>query len=108
MVGLDNDMPLAVSLRLNRRAVPRHETWIRFHAMEAITRDLRYLTAAQLRTVSDELKSTVLLNPDNRKLGRLAGALVDPLRRRVRYLIVESRDWLKLHRYVIPLGITRF
>lgn len=76
--------------------------------MEAIGPDLRYLKAEQLRTDTDDLTSTVLLNPDNRKLGRLAGALIDPLRRRVRYLIIESRDWLRTHRYAIPLETTRF
>ena len=41
-------------------------------------------------------------------LGTLAGALVDPGRRSICYLVVESRHWLKKHRYLLPLGVTRF
>ena len=33
---------------------------------------------------------------------------MDPGQRSICYLVVESRHWLKKHRYLLPLGVTRF
>ena len=76
--------------------------------MDAIATNLRYIGAERLRTTADSLNGTVLLSPTDTTLGRLAGALIDPLRRRVCYLIVESRSWLLTHQYLLPLNIARF
>jgi hypothetical protein len=76
--------------------------------MDAMGANLRYVGADQLRTHADSLDGTVLLSPADTALGRLAGALIDPMGRQVCYLIVESRGWLAPHQYLLPLGIARF
>jgi len=35
-------------------------------------------------------------------IGKLEGIIVDPQERHVRYYVVESRDWFKTHRYLVP------
>jgi hypothetical protein len=35
-------------------------------------------------------------------IGKLEGLIVDPDERHVRYYVVESRDWFKTHRYLVP------
>lgn len=76
--------------------------------MDAIGTNLRYIGADQLRTSADSLDGAVLLSPADAALGRLSGALIDPIRRQLCYLIVESRSWLATHQYLLPLGIARF
>jgi hypothetical protein len=76
--------------------------------MDSIGANLRYIGADHLCTTADSLDGAVLLSPTDTTLGKLAGALIDPLRRRVCYLIVESRSWLRTHQYLLPLDITRF
>jgi hypothetical protein len=77
-------------------------------AMDTVGANLRYIGADQLRTFADSLDGAVLLSPANTSLGRLAGALIDPIRRQICYLVVESRSWLAMHQYLLPLGIARF
>jgi hypothetical protein len=76
--------------------------------MDVMGGNLRYIGADQLRTRADSLDGAVLFSPAEMALGRLAGALIDPMRRQVCYLIVESRSWLATHQYLLPLGIARF
>ena len=76
--------------------------------MDTIEANLRYIGAEQLCTTADPLNGAVLLSPTDTRLGKLAGALIDPLRRHVYYLIVESRSWLRTHQYLLPLDMARF
>lgn len=48
------------------------------------------------------------MSPGSAVLGVLAGALIDPLRRQLSYLVVESRGWLRTRQYLVPLGTTCF
>lgn len=76
--------------------------------MDAIGANLRYIEADQLRTTADTLDGAVVVGPADTILGKLTGALIDPLRRHVCFLIVESRSWLATHQYLLPLGTARF
>ena len=76
--------------------------------MDAIGANLRYINAGRLRTTADGLDGTSVVSSANNILGTFAGALVDPLSRRVRFLIVESRHWLATRQYILPFGTVRF
>lgn len=76
--------------------------------MDAIGANLRYIKAEQLATVEDRLDAAVVVGPQHNVLGRLAGALVDPLRRHVCFFVVESRSWFATHQYALPLATARF
>jgi hypothetical protein len=76
--------------------------------MDSIAANLRYIDAGHLTIAAGDLNGASVVGQTAGTLGTLAGALVDPGRRSVRYLVVESRHWLKKHRYLLPLGTTRF
>jgi hypothetical protein len=78
-----------------------------FH-MEPIAANLRYIEAGHLNIAAGALEGASVVGQAAGTLGTLAGALVDPGSRSVCYLVVESRRWLKTHRYLLPLGTTRF
>ena len=77
--------------------------------MDTNASNLRYLTAAQLRTTAGGpgLDGAPVVSPAHRTLGTLAGALVDPVVRQVRYWVIESGRWPMKHRYALPLSTTR-
>jgi hypothetical protein len=75
--------------------------------MDANATNLRYLKADQLRTAAGALDGAPVVSPAHRTLGTLAGALVDPVGRRVCYLVIESGHWPMKHRYALPLITTR-
>jgi hypothetical protein len=76
--------------------------------MELIAAGLKYLTADHLSTTEGSLNMAPVVSRADVKLGTLAGALVDPVRRNVCYLVVDSRRPKDSHRYLLPLGTTRF
>jgi hypothetical protein len=76
--------------------------------MEAIAANLRYIDAGGLTIAAGDLNGAAVVGQTAGTLGTLAGALVDPGQRSICYLVVESRHWLKKHRYLLPLGVTRF
>jgi len=76
--------------------------------MESIAANLRYIEAGHLNIAAGALQGASVVGQAAGTLGTFAGALVDPGSRSVCYLVVESRHWLKTHRYVLPLGTTRF
>jgi hypothetical protein len=76
--------------------------------MEPIAANLRYIEAGHLNIAAGALEGASVVGQAAGTLGTLAGALVDPGSRSVCYLVVESRRWLKTHRYLLPLGTTRF
>ena len=75
--------------------------------MDANATNLRYLKADQLRTAAGGLDGAPIMSPAHMTLGTLAGALVDPVGRRVCYLVIESGRWPMKHRYALPLSTTR-
>ena len=76
--------------------------------MDSNAANLRYIDAGHLTIAAGDLNGASVVADKAGTLGTLAGALVDPRRRSVCYLVVESRHWLKKHRYLLPLGTTRF
>lgn len=77
--------------------------------MDANAADLRYIKADHLSTTTaGELEGASVWGPADTSLGMLAGALVDPSHRNVCYLVIESKNWLKTHNYLLPMGLTRF
>jgi hypothetical protein len=63
---------------------------------------LRHLDAANIETAAGPLDDVVVVSKSDVPLGRLEGVIVDPQERHVRYYVVESRDWFKTHRYLVP------
>jgi hypothetical protein len=70
--------------------------------MEPIAANLRYIEAGHLNIAAGALEGASVVGQAAGTLGTLAGALVDPGSRSVCYLVVESRRWLKTHRYPAP------
>jgi hypothetical protein len=83
----------------------RNLEWI--DGMEPMGANLRYIETARLRTVDGQLEGTVVRGATSAALGRLTGVIVDPLRRRICYLVVESRNWFATRLYAMPLGTAR-
>ena len=63
---------------------------------------LRHLDAAKIETPVGPLDDVVVVSTSDVPLGKLEGVIVDPQERHVRYYVVESRDWFKTHRYLVP------
>jgi len=63
---------------------------------------LRHLDASQVETPLGTLDNVEVIDPTERTLGRVEGVIVDPEERHVRYYVVESHDWFKTHRYLVP------
>jgi PRC-barrel domain protein len=63
---------------------------------------LRHLDAAKIETPVGPLDDVVVVSKSDVPLGKLEGVIVDPQERHVRYYVVESRDWFKTHRYLVP------
>src|SRR5262245_65712144 len=63
---------------------------------------LRHLAAAKVETPIGTLNDVVVVSKGDVPIGKLEGIIVDPAERHVRYYVVESRDWFKPHRYLVP------
>ena len=76
--------------------------------MDTLRNDLRYIDAGKLRTTADPLVGSTVISPAGTVIGALTGALIDPARKHVPFLIVESSGWLVRHRYAVPFGTAHF
>ena len=63
---------------------------------------LRHLDAAKVETPMGTLAHIPVLSPSTGSLGQLEGIIIDPSERHVRYYVVESKRWMKTHRYLLP------
>ena len=63
---------------------------------------LRYLNASQVESPVGELRDMVFRSPTDEKVGKLDGIIIDPLERRVCYYVVQSGNWLRRSRYLLP------
>jgi PRC-barrel domain len=63
---------------------------------------LRHLDAAKVETAAGTLDDMVVVTQSDVPIGKLEGIIIDPQERHVRYYVVESRDWFKTHRYLVP------
>jgi hypothetical protein len=75
--------------------------------MEPMGANLRYIEAARLSTVDGRLEGAMVLGATATVFGRLTGVIVDPLRRQVCFLVVESHKGFATRRYAMPLGTAR-
>ena len=55
-----------------------------------------------METPFGPLDDVVVVSQRDVPIGKLEGIIVDPEQRHVRFYVVESRDWFKTHRYLIP------
>ena len=77
--------------------------------MDTMDDNLRFIETKQLRTTEDRFNgATVVVSPADTVFGKLVGALIDPPRRHVSYLVVESRRLFSRHQYVVPFDTARF
>jgi hypothetical protein len=63
---------------------------------------LRHLEAAQVETPIGTLNDVLVVSKSDVPIGKLEGLIVDPEERHVRFYVVESRDWFRTHRYLVP------
>ena len=76
--------------------------------MERPSSVLRFVAADRVDTPAGRLNGTVVVNPSNATLGKLAGIVVDPVGRQVRGYVIESRKWLSSRQYLVPPVPARF
>jgi hypothetical protein len=77
--------------------------------MEHPNSALRYVAADRVDTPAGRLSgTTVVVSPSNGTLGTLDGIVVDPIGRKLRGYVVESRGWLSSRRYFVPPVLARF
>ena len=77
--------------------------------MDTMDNNLRFIETKQLRTTADRFNgATVVVSPADTVFGKLVGALIDPPRRHVSFLVVESRRLFSRHQYVVPFDTARF
>jgi PRC-barrel domain len=67
------------------------------------TAALRYLDATSVLGPAGELRDFQVSDTGGLSLGKLAGFVVDPAARQLRYFVVEVARWLNRRRYLIPL-----
>ena len=71
--------------------------------MHGTAATLRYLDAAAVLGPSGELRDFQVSDTGGLSLGTLAGFVIDPAARQLRYFVVEMARWLSTRRYLIPL-----
>ena len=78
--------------------------------MDRMDDNLRFIEAKQLRTTADRFNgaTVVVSSPADTVFGNLVGALIDPPRRHVRFLVVESGRTFSSRQYVVPFDTGRF
>ena len=72
--------------------------------MREVSVHLRYLDATQVLGPIGDFKDFQLCDAANRAVGKLKGFVVDPAARQLRYFVVEAGQWLRKHRYLVPLS----
>lgn len=70
--------------------------------MEHVDSGLRYIAAEQVDTPIGPLNGMAVVTPSDQTVGTLEGMIIDPIKRRARYFVVRSRNWLKTHRHLVP------
>ena len=62
---------------------------------------LRFLNAEHVKTPAGHLSNTSIVDESDLTLGKLDGIIFDPIERQVRYFVIRSRRWLRVHRYLL-------
>ena len=63
---------------------------------------LRYLDASRVDTPAGTLAAMSLISPSDQNVGTLAGVIIDPIERQVRYLVVTCRRWWTTRQHLLP------
>ena len=69
--------------------------------MDAHESRLRFLNASHVETPAGHLSNIAIVGESDRPLGRLDGIIFDPIERQVRYFVIRSRRWWRVHRYLL-------
>jgi hypothetical protein len=75
--------------------------------MDTTQSHLRFVDAHQLDTSAGRLDNVVVIAPSQTPLGKLAGVVVDPMNRQLRYYVIRVRRWLSTRHYLMPLRSAR-
>jgi hypothetical protein len=75
--------------------------------MQQAPPDLRYVAADRVDTPAGRLSGAMVVNASDGTLGKLDGIVVDPIGRKLRGYIVESRGWISSRRYFVPPVLAR-
>jgi len=67
------------------------------------TTALRYLDAAVVLGPAGEMRDFRVRDTGGSAIGKLAGFVIDPAARQLRYFVVEAARWLSTRRYLVPL-----
>jgi hypothetical protein len=67
--------------------------------------EMRYVPAGMLRIPGLRFNSVPVETNGRLPLGRLAGVLVDPVARRLRYLVVDSSGWFARVWRLVPFSV---
>jgi PRC-barrel domain len=76
-------------------------------SMERVDSHLRFVDAGHLTTPFGSLDGAELIGRAHNSVGRLDGVLIDPLERRVRFFVMESRGWFTRRHYLVRPDTTR-
>jgi hypothetical protein len=68
--------------------------------------DMQYVPAGMLRGAELNFTGLAVETEAHRSLGMLAGVLIDPAARRLRYLVVDSSRWLGHVWRLVPFSAT--
>src|SRR5215471_4859776 len=75
--------------------------------MEHPNSALRYVAGDRVDTPAGRLSGTPVVSTSKGTLGKVDGIVVDPIGRKVRGYVVESRGWLSSRRYFVPPVLAR-
>jgi hypothetical protein len=68
---------------------------------------LRYLDADDVDDSVIDFDNTAVRAADGQKVGEVDGFIIDPIRRRAYYVVVDSGGWFTSRHYLVPIGHTR-
>jgi hypothetical protein len=68
---------------------------------------LRYLDAGDVDDAVIDFDNTTVRAADGQKVGDVDGFIIDPVRRRAYYVVVDSGGWFSSRHYLVPIGHTR-
>jgi len=68
---------------------------------------LRYLSATDVEGPLPTFEGFEVRDRQDRRIGKLDGIIIDPSERRVRYLVVNERTFVRRHRVLLPLESAR-
>lgn len=72
--------------------------------MDCDDANLRYIDASRVTTPAGLLDQLDVLDNDESNVGKIAGIVVDPAERQVRYFVVTSKRAFRARHYLMPLA----